>query len=177
MEFGFFQQEVTERLKQIFCWNVNHQILHGHCWRRRELGEKMTAFWITPSPAPWIKHTRGPRWCHCRLQLEIGIVGNWCVRHFGREWAVINIGQGAAVRTAGETRAVFCFFFNPRSEVQGRRSWKGCSGKRQDEDCARAAACRRFAAVMKSGVGVSLQNSVFTSYSWKETVGSWCRRK
>lgn len=79
---------------------------------------------------------------------------------------MINIGQGAAVRTAGETRAVFCFFFNPDLRFRG-------GGAEKDVlDCARAAACRRFAAVMKSGVGMSLQNSVFTSYSWKETVGS-----
>lgn len=39
---------------------VNHQTLHGHCSQRRELGEKMTAFWITPLLAWWIKHVRGP---------------------------------------------------------------------------------------------------------------------
>lgn len=57
-----------------------------------------------------------PHWCHCRLQLEIGIVGNWCIKHFGMEWAVISINQSAAVRTAGETR--------PLSETRGMEELK-----------------------------------------------------
>lgn len=35
---------------------------------------------------------------------QIGSVGNWCVEDFGGEWAVINTGQEAAARTAGDSR-------------------------------------------------------------------------
>lgn len=57
---------------------ANHQILHGHCLQRRELGEKMTAFWITPLLARWIKHVRGPAGATAdsmsRLELwEVGV--------------------------------------------------------------------------------------------------------
>lgn len=66
-----------------------------------------------------------PRWCHCRLHVEIGIVGSWCGKHFGREWGVINNGQGAAVRTVGETGAVKWLFTT--NQCRRQRIWTGCS--------------------------------------------------
>lgn len=36
------------------------------------------------------------RWCRCRLHVESGIVGSWCVKHKRREWGVINNDPGAA---------------------------------------------------------------------------------
>lgn len=85
------------------------------------LGEKMTAFLNNSIAGTMNKTCVRPRWCHCRLQYEIGIVGSRCVKHFGREWGVINNGQGAAVRTAGETRAVKMafFFFTTNRGVRG----------------------------------------------------------
>lgn len=110
---------MTGRLKQIFCWNGKPLDSARSLLVEKRVGGENDCLLNNPIAGTMNKTYERPRWCHCRLQLEIGIVGNWCVRHFGREWAVINIGQRAAVRTAGETRAVFCFFFNPDVRFRG----------------------------------------------------------
>lgn len=103
MELHFFLQEMTG---QMFCWNGKPpDPTRSLLAEKRVVGENDSL--LNNSIAGEMNKTwERPRWCHCRLQFEIGIVGSRCVKHFGREWGVINNGQHAAVRAAGETRAV-----------------------------------------------------------------------
>lgn len=128
------------------------------------------------------KTCKRPRWCLCRIHVEIRIVGSRCVKHFGREWGVINNGQGAAVRTAGETRAVKMAFYH-ESEVSGaeklnRMFWHlTCFCKREKEDCVRAVSCRCVCCCDEIRgrclfTKVYLQNLFIES--WKMSLRSWC---
>ena len=61
------------------------------------------------------KTCKGPCWGHWRLQYED--VGSRCVKYLEKKWGVINNGQGAAERTAGDTGAFKWFSFYQESEL------------------------------------------------------------
>lgn len=113
-----FQQELTGGLKQIFCWNGKSPDSTRSLLAEKRVGGENDSLLNNSIAGMMNKTCERPCWCHCRLHVETGIVGRWCVKHFGREWGVINNGQGAAVRTAGETRAVKAAFYH-QTEVSG----------------------------------------------------------
>lgn len=141
---------------------INHQNLLGQSSWRRVAAENDSV--LNNSVGDTMNKTYArPRWCCCRVRLQIGIVGNWCVEHFCREWAVINAGLG----TAGETRAA-CFsglsgmFWNfDKRKMCWCCSWETCSHESQ---------FLRFHRV-KEAVGRNQPVSArFTINVWAETV-------
>lgn len=146
VELDFFQQEMTVWLKRIFRWNGKPPDSTWSLLVKKRVGGQNDSLLNNSIADTMNKTCERPCWCHCRLQFEIGNVGSRCVKHFEREWGVINNGQGAAVRTAGETRAVKMAFY-PESEVSGAEElskmfWHPiCFCKMENKDCARGEAC------------------------------------
>lgn len=109
---------MTGKRKQIFSWNGKPPDSAWPLLAEKRVGRENDSLLNNSIAGTMNKTCRRPRWCHCRLHVEIGIVGSRCGKHFRREWGVINNGQGAAVRTAGETRAVKWLFTTNRCQKQ-----------------------------------------------------------
>lgn len=73
-----FQQELTEGLKQIFCWNGKSPDSTRSLLAEKRVGGENDSLLNNSIAGMMNKTCERPCWCHCRLHVETGIVGRWC---------------------------------------------------------------------------------------------------